>query len=132
MRPAAWLAAWPAGAALGAASVLFGRGDPDLAFADSGASIGVELLAGYALIACGLMSRRRAPSSRFGLLLVAGGCSWFLLEWNNPGVGSPLVFTIGLVLYAAAPPLVAHALLIYPAASLGRLEREVLALAYGG
>ncbi len=132
MRRAAWLAAWPAGAALGAASVLFARSSPDLAFADSGASIGVELLAGYALIACGLMSRRRAPGSRFGLLLAAGGCSWFLLEWNNPGVGSPLVFTIGLVLYAAAPPLVAHALLLNPAASLGRLERAALAVAYGG
>ena len=69
---------------------------------------------------------------RFGELLAAAGCGWFLLEWNNPGVGSPLVFTIGLVLYAAAAPLVAHALLIYPAVSLGRVERAVLALAYGG
>jgi signal transduction histidine kinase len=132
MRRTGWLAAWPAGAALGAVSVLLAHSDPDLAFADSGASVVAELLAGYALIACGLMSRRRVPGSRFGVLLAAGGCGWFLLEWNDPGVGSPVVFTIGLALYAAAPPLVAHALLAYPAASLGHRERAVLAVAYGG
>ena len=52
------------------------------------------------------------------MLFVAGGCGWFLLEWNNPGVGAPLVFTVGLVLYASAPPLLAHALLTYPGAAL--------------
>ncbi len=75
---------------------------------------------------------RNEKASRTGLLLAAGGCGWFLLEWNNPGVGSPVVFTIGLVFYAAAPPVIAHALLTYPAASVGRLERTVIAVAYGG
>ncbi len=132
MRRMAWLAAWPAAAALGAASVLIARADPAYAFAETGAAIAVELLAGYALIACGLEWSRRRPGGRFGLLLAAGGCGWFLLEWNNPGIGSPVVFTIGLVLYAAAPPAVAHALLTYPAATLGRLEGTVIAVAYGG
>ena len=132
MRRGGWLAAWPAGAALGAATVLVARGDPDLAFANSGASTAAELLAGYALITVGLMSWRRAPGSRVGVLLAAGGCGWFLLEWNNPGVGSPLVFTVGLVLYAAAPPIVACALLLYPAASIRRVERAVLAMAFAG
>jgi signal transduction histidine kinase len=43
-----------------------------------------------------------------------------------------VVFTLGLVLYAAAPPFVAHALLTYPARALGHLERAVVAAAYGG
>ena len=132
MRRAGWLAAWPAGAAVGVSSVLFAQGDPDLAFADSTSRVIAELLAGYSLIACGLLLWRRAPGRRFGVLLAAAGCGWFVVEWNNPGVGSPLVFTIGLVLYAAAPPLVAHALLVYPAASLRRVEQAVLAVAYGG
>ena len=132
MRRVAWLAAWPAGVVLGAASVMIARTDPDYAFAETGATIAVELFAGYALIACGLEWWRRRPGGRLGLLLVAGGCGWFLLECNNPGVGSPVVFTIGLLLYAAAPPVIAHALLTYPAASLGRLERTVIAVAYGG
>ena len=111
---------------------MIARTDPDYAFAETGATIAVELFAGYALIACGLEWWRRRPGDRLGLLLVAGGCGWFLLEFNNPGVGSPVVFTIGLLLYAAAPPVIAHALLTYPAASLGRLGRTVIAVAYGG
>ena len=44
--------------------------------------------------------RRRGcggPESRFGPLLAAAGFAWFLPEWNNPGVGSALAFTVGLV-----------------------------------
>ena len=132
MRRAVWLAAWPAGAALGAASAVIAHRNPGYAFADTGALIAVELLAGYAVIASGLECWRRRPGSRFAVLFAAGGCGWFLLEWNNPGVASPLVFTIGLLLYAAAPPLIAHALLTYPAGRLGHLERGVVAAAYGG
>jgi signal transduction histidine kinase len=117
---------------LGAASAFIAHRNPGYASADTGALVAVELVAGYAVIACGLECWRQRPGSRFALLFAAGGCGWFLLEWNNPGVGSPLVFTIGLVLYAAAPPFVAHALLTYPARPLGRLERAVAAAAYGG
>jgi signal transduction histidine kinase len=92
----------------------------------------IELLAGYALITCGLVCWWRGRARRFGMLLAAGGWAWFLLEWDNPGVGSALVFTAGLVLYMAAPPIVAHAVLTYPTASLGRVDRVVLAAAYGG
>jgi signal transduction histidine kinase len=128
----AWLAAWPAGVALGAAAAVIAHRNPDYAVANTAALIAVELLAGLALIACGLESWRRRPGRRFAALLAAGGCGWFLLAWNNPGVGSPVVFTIGLVLYAAAPPLIAHALLAYPTGPLRRLERAVVAAAYGG
>ncbi|HEY6396708.1 MAG TPA: hypothetical protein VIX82_04560 [Solirubrobacteraceae bacterium] len=51
---------------------------------------------------------------------------------TDPGVGSPLIFTLALVLWASAPPLTAHALLVYPATSLGRLEHVVLGVAYSG
>ncbi len=132
MRRATWLAAGLAGIALGAASVLIARAHPGYAFAETGTGVAVELLAGYLLVGCGLAWLRRRPGARFGLLLATGGCAWFLVEWNNPAVGSPVVFTLGLVLYAAAPPVVAHALLAFPAASLGRLERAVIAVAYCG
>jgi signal transduction histidine kinase len=55
-----------------------------------------------------------------------------LLEWNNPGAGSAFVFTTGLILYASAVPLVAHAVLAYPPGPVRRLERVALAGAYGG
>ena len=132
MRRMGWLAAWPAGLLLGAASVWFARSDPDYAFAGSGPAIAAELAAGYALIASGLILARRRRPGRFGALLAAAGCGWFVLEWPNPGVGSPLVFTVGLVCYAAAPPLLTHALLVYPARPPRLAERAVAAAAYAG
>jgi signal transduction histidine kinase len=115
---------------LGAASAVIAHRNPGYAWADTGALIAVELVAGFAVIACGLDYWRRRPGKGFAALLAAGGCGWFLLEWNNPGIGSPLLFTIGLVFYAAAPPLIAHALLAYPAGPIGRLENAVVATAY--
>jgi signal transduction histidine kinase len=132
MRRMGWLAAWPAGLVLGVASVLFARSDPDYAFAGSGPAIAAELAAGFALIASGLILARRRPPGRFGVLLATAGCGWFVLEWNNPGVGSPPVFTVGLVCYAAAPPFLTHALLVYPAWAPRLPERAVAAAAYAG
>jgi signal transduction histidine kinase len=130
MRRVGWFAAWVAGLTLAVASVGFVRRDPDLAFAASVVEIVAEVLAGGALIAGGLVIARRGASRAFGLLLVAGGCGWFLLEWNNPGVGSALVFTVGLVLYAAAPPFIAHGLLVYPSRKLRAAGNMVVAIGY--
>jgi signal transduction histidine kinase len=130
MRRLGWIAAWLAGLTLTVASVGFARGDPDLAFAATGWEVAAEVLAGGALIAGGLLIARRSSPRTFGLLLVAGGWGWFLLEWNNPGVGSALVFTIGLVLYAAAPPFIAHGLLVYPSRKLRSVEKVAVLIGY--
>jgi signal transduction histidine kinase len=132
MRRLGWFAAWPAGLVFGAVSVLFARSDPSYAFAVSGLAIAAELVAGYALIASGLILMRHRARSRVGTLLLAGGCGWFLLEWNNPGVGSSLVFTTGLVLYAAAPPFLAHGLLTYQSHPLRFAGRAAMVAAYSG
>jgi signal transduction histidine kinase len=76
--------------------------------------------AGWALLAAGLGSWLRRPGARFGPLLAAAGFGWFALEWSNPGAGSALAFTAGLVLFASCPPLAAHA-------ALGSRGRAVLA-----
>ena len=105
-----------AGYALGGGSVLTGA---------------AELIAGYALLAVGLIAWMRPRQARLGVILVAASFAWFLAGWDNPGAGSALVFTAGLALYAAAPPVVAHAMLAYPD---GRVRwwpgRAGLALAY--
>jgi signal transduction histidine kinase len=132
MRRLGWFAAWPAGLALGVATAVITRSDPTYAFAGSGAQIAVELLAGYALIASGLIWIRCRQPVTVGVLFVAGGCGWFLLEWNNPGVGAPLVFTVGLVLYVSAPPLLAHALLTVPGPALRVARHALIATAYAG
>ena len=44
-------------------------------------------------------------------MLAASGIGWLVAEWNSPEAGA--AFTAGLVLYAAWPPLLAHAALRY-------------------
>jgi signal transduction histidine kinase len=127
-----WLALWPVGLAVGVGSLAIARGTPG--YGSAGSSLwtaAAGLAAGWALIAVGLIAWARRPASRFGLLLAAGGISWFLQEWNNPGIGSELAFTIGLVLYALCAPLIAHAVLAYPSGRLsGWPDRAGLTAAY--
>ena len=105
-----------AGYSLGGGSVLTGA---------------AELIAGYALLAVGLAAWMRPRQARLGAIVVAASFAWFLAGWATPGAGSAVVFTAGLALYAAAPPVVAHAMLAYPD---GRVRwwpgRAGLALAY--
>ncbi len=123
-----------AGLALGVFSLAVARRGAGYSFGGGSAFAGAaELAAGYALLGVGLAAWMRPRQARLGVTLVATSFAWFLLEWNNPAAGSAVVFTIGLVLYAAAPPLVAHAMLAYPDGRVawwpGRLG---LALGYAG
>ena len=113
MRRALVIAISTLGVAAGAYSVAVARDDPAYWFTRTSVGGAVALLAaGWILIGCGLAFWARRRGGPFGPLLVAGGFAWFLLEWNNPGIGSPLAFTLGLCLYAACPALVAHALFV--------------------
>ena len=122
------------GLALGAVSFALVRDEPGYALVDDSVARAVaELGAGLALIAVGAVSWVRWPESRFGLLLALAGVGWFLAEWNNPGIGSSLGFTIGLVFYAIAPALIAHAALAYPEGLLSsRIDRLMVTVAYVG
>ena len=122
-----------AGLALGVFSLAVAQGGAGYSFGGSSAFAGAaELAAGYALLAVGVTAWMRPRQARLGVILVAASFAWFLLEWSNPAAGS-VVFTTGLVLYAAAPPLVAHAMLAYPDGRVGWwLGRLGLALAYAG
>jgi signal transduction histidine kinase len=133
-RQAAAVAISALGAAAGGFSLDVARDDPSRWFAGTSTVAGLSFLgAGWALIGVGLAFWLRRPGNRFGPLLAAAGFAWFLLEWNNPGVGSALVFTVGLCLYAACPPLAGHAVLAYPGGRLGSgLERLAVATAYAG
>jgi signal transduction histidine kinase len=113
------LVLWPAGLALGAFSLVIARDNPTLSFAGTSLGGAVALLgAGWALLACGLAFWGRRPGNAVGPILVAATGAWFVAEWDNPGVGSAVAFTIGLVLYAACSPLVARAMLAYPSGRL--------------
>jgi signal transduction histidine kinase len=94
-------------------------------------SAALSLAAGWSLIAVGLVSGRREPANREGVLLVLAGLSWFAAELSNPATGSAVIFTVGLILTAACPPLAAHAALAYPSGRLsGPTERVAIGSAY--
>ena len=123
-----------AGLALGVFSLAVAR--RGAAYSLGGGSMlagAAELVAGYALLAVGLIAWMRPRQARLGAILAAASFAWFVAEWNNPAAGSAFVFTAGLALYATAPPVVAHAMLAYPD---GRVRwwpgRAGLALAYAG
>src|SRR5215468_8402764 len=122
-----------AGLALGVFSLAVARGGAGYSFGGSSAFAGAaELVAGYALLAVGVTAWMRPRQARIGVILVAASFAWFLLEWSNPAAGS-VVFTTGLVLYAAAPPLVAHAMLAYPDGRVGWWPGRLgVALGYAG
>ena len=122
-----------AGLGLGVFSLAVARGGAGYSFGGSSAFAGAaELVAGYALLAVGFTAWMRPRQARVGAILVAASFAWFLLEWSNPAAGSA-VFTTGLVLYAAAPPLVAHAMLAYPDGRVGWWPGRLgLALGYAG
>src|SRR5215471_2003374 len=122
------------GAAFGLLTLAEARSAPGESFGGtSWVGAVAELTAGWALIAAGVAETWRRPASLEGLLLAGAGIGWFLVEWNNPGLGSPAAFTFGLIASALGAPLVAHAALAYPAGRLAsRLDVCVLVFAYAG
>jgi signal transduction histidine kinase len=127
-------ALWSAAFGFGLLSVLIARSHPGTTFgAESWRAGLVELTAGWALIGAGLDVWWRRRRRRSGLLLAAAGAAWFFAEWNNPDIGVGAAFTFGLVAFALAPPVVAHAVLAYPSGRVSsRLERLGVAVAYVG
>jgi signal transduction histidine kinase len=118
--------------ALGATALSVADAEPGGALGGDSLAAEFALIgAGWSLVAVGVAASVRRPASRFGALLAAAGLAWFLAELDNPGVGSSIAFTAGLVGFAACPPLVAHAALAYPDGEVrGGLERLALAVAY--
>src|SRR5262249_8326343 len=123
-----------AGFALGVFSLAVARRGIGYSFGGGSAAAGAaELAAGYALLAVGFAAWMRPRQARLGGVLGAAACAWVLGGWDKPGAGSAFVFTIGLVLYAAAAPLVAHAMLAYPDGRVGWWPGRLgLALGYAG
>jgi signal transduction histidine kinase len=90
-----------------------------------------ELAAGWSLAAAGLLFWERHRGNRCGPLIVAAAFAWFLPEWPNPGVGTAVGFTAGLLGIAVCAPLVGHSALAYPSGHLNSLaERLTVALSY--
>jgi signal transduction histidine kinase len=118
--------AWTVALAAAAVTVAIVRADPgDSLAGDSVIRLTAEVAAGLLLLTAALMTRL---SGAFRVLSACAAIAWLLVEWNSPGAGA--AFTIGLVLFAAWPPLLAHAALRYRARSLSPPAIALLALGY--
>jgi len=100
-------------AAVAGMTVTIVRGEPAYAHAGtSAAALFAQLAAGAGLLTAALFLAARRPGRGFPALLVATSIAWPLTAWNSPGAGA--AFTVGLVLSAAWPPLLAAAALRGP------------------
>lgn len=114
-----------------AATLAAAHRDPGYAVsAGYGAGTAALIVAGSACAAAGLGAWQRRSSSAFGALVAAAGLCWFLPAWNSPAAGSSIGFTVGLVGVALSPPLVAHAVLVFPAGRLARPARGAVVALY--
>ena len=127
------LGPWVAVAAtglVGAITVAVVRREPGLSLAgDSGAALAVELLAAVLLTAAAAATWRGGGA--FPVLLASTALAWLVSEWNTP-VAGVVAFTLGLLLYAAWPPLLAAAALRgLDERRLDRPDAALLTLAFG-
>ena len=115
--------AWTVALAAAAVTVIV-REDPGDSLAGSSLiALAAEVAAGLLLMTAALVTRL---SGAFRVLAALTAFAWLLVEWNSPGAGA--AFTVGLVLFAAWPPLLAHAALRYRTRSLSRPAIALLAL----
>jgi signal transduction histidine kinase len=130
-RPAL-LGMWLGAFGFGLLSMLIAQSHPGATFGGESWEAGVvELVAGSSMIAAGLYVWWGRGEGRSGFLLAMAGIAWFVLEWDNPGIGIGIAFTVGLAAHALAPASVAHAVLAYPFGGLpSRPERLSVGLAY--
>lgn len=113
------------GLAIGVMTLMLAYAAPahTLARATPGGILLLGLAGWAAMIAAVVMPRRQAGIAG---LLFSAGVAWFVAEWDNPA--APVVmFTIGLVGFAAAPAFVLHATM-----ALGGVTKTTRALAFIG
>jgi signal transduction histidine kinase len=120
--------------AVGIGSIVIAARSPAWALAaGSGWASAAEVVAGWSLVAAGLALAGRREARTGGLLLVAAGLAWFVVDWNNPGIGSGALFTLGLVLWALCPAVVGHAALAHAGgARIGTAARIAIGAGYAG
>jgi signal transduction histidine kinase len=126
------LAIWLGAFGFGLLSLLIAQSHPGVTFGGESWQAGVvELVAGWSIIGAGLYVWWGRGEGRSGFLLAIAGMAWFVVDWDNPGIGIGIAFTLGLVAHALAPAFVAHAVLAYPFGRLpSRRERLSVGLAY--
>jgi hypothetical protein len=121
-----------AGLLAGAESALIASTSPGYSLITSTAwAIALMLLAGWALLAAGVVQLRKVDERLVGVLLGAAYSAWFVAQWDNAWARSALVFDAGLVPGSVCPVLVVHAVLRL-GGTLGRLDKATIAFSHVG
>ncbi len=112
-------------------SVAIARRFPRFSIAgDSAWAVALEFAAGWSLIVVASACVANPARRTFAVVLFGASLSWFVVEWNDPEVGSSVLFTAGLALSTVCPVLVAHAALRDFTPKLRRTEALLLAASY--
>ncbi|HKY46486.1 MAG TPA: histidine kinase [Acidimicrobiia bacterium] len=107
------------GLALGMMSLVFARTNEWFLFSEaSPVDAAVWVVAGWLLLAGGVVFGTRRKSNRVVPLLVAASCVWLIAGWDLPRTPSAPAFTIGLLATGACPPLIGWVMLGYPTGRL--------------
>jgi signal transduction histidine kinase len=124
------LLAFVAAVVFGALSIWLATRPPALALpAASPAAMVLSALAGWALIVVAIVGWLRIPpdpGAPIAPIALLAGMTLFLAGWSNPGSGSAVAFTIGLLLGSLTPAAVGHLLLAYPDARFGSGVRRLI------
>lgn len=113
MRRRVLLAA--ASAALGWFSLRIAQGESGFTFAGDGVRGALGLLGpALALLVAGLLIGGSPAGRGTSFLLIAASVGWSVREWVNPGSAPSWAFSVGLLLFAVGPALIAHAVLTFP------------------
>jgi signal transduction histidine kinase len=121
-------------AVIAAAALLAGLGASALVltsdhFADRAVWSVFAPLVGWSFAGTGLYAWRRRPESRFGVLMILLGFTWFFGALE--AADDPLPFTLGIVLGSVWGAVLAHVLLSFPSGRLaGRRQRALVTAGY--
>ncbi len=95
----------------------------------SGWATAVDLSAGWALVAVGLLIWRLLPGVRAGALAVAAGFAWFAPDWVGWEGGPALIRSVGMLVAGVSLAFLVHAVLVFPHSRLPSSAARVLVVA---
>jgi signal transduction histidine kinase len=114
---------------LGALGLARGPGELTTYAGRSDLAATLAVVAGFALVAAGLVTSFARPAGRIGDLALPASVVWFAPFWAGWKGGPPLVLSLGTLAAGFALPLLLHLVLAYPTGRLRSKRERALVLA---
>jgi hypothetical protein len=113
----------------GALAVARGPGELTTYAGRSDLAAALAVVAGFALVAAGLVTSFARPAGRIGDLALLAGFVWFVPFWAGWRGGPPLVLSLGTLAAGFVFSLLLHLVLVYPSGRLRSKGARALVLA---